>query len=78
MIKSLKSGYILNSSFKNLSGGELQRVALIICLVVDANFYLIDEPSAYFVFNLGIIIWKIIIRYIFAKIKSTIIGNKIR
>lgn len=56
MIKSLKSGYILNSSFKNLSGGELQRVALIICLVVDANFYLIDEPSAYLVSNLGIII----------------------
>lgn len=32
---------------QNLSGGELQRVALTICLGTQANVYLIDEPSAY-------------------------------
>jgi ATP-binding cassette subfamily E protein 1 len=31
----------------NLSGGELQRVALTICLGKPADVYLIDEPSAY-------------------------------
>lgn len=31
----------------NLSGGELQRVAITICLGVPADIYLIDEPSAY-------------------------------
>jgi len=32
---------------KNLSGGELQRVALCLCLGKPADIYLIDEPSAY-------------------------------
>lgn len=32
---------------QHLSGGELQRVALTICLGTNANVYLIDEPSAY-------------------------------
>ena len=31
----------------NLSGGELQRVALTLCLGKPADVYLIDEPSAY-------------------------------
>ncbi len=30
-----------------LSGGELQRVAIALCLGKDAELYLIDEPSAY-------------------------------
>ena len=32
---------------KNLSGGELQRVSIAICLKKDADLYLLDEPSAY-------------------------------
>ena len=32
---------------KNLSGGELQRVALTLALGTPADIYLIDEPSAY-------------------------------
>ena len=32
---------------KNLSGGELQRVALVMALGKPADIYLIDEPSAY-------------------------------
>ena len=32
---------------RNLSGGELQRVALTMALGQPANVYLIDEPSAY-------------------------------
>ena len=32
---------------QNLSGGELQRVALCLCLGKPADVYLIDEPSAY-------------------------------
>ena len=31
----------------SLSGGELQRVAIAVCLARDADIYLIDEPSAY-------------------------------
>ncbi len=32
---------------RNLSGGELQRVAIAACLSKPADIYLIDEPSAY-------------------------------
>jgi len=32
---------------KNLSGGELQRLAIASCLSKDADLYLFDEPSAY-------------------------------
>lgn len=31
----------------NLSGGELQRVAITLALGTPADIYLIDEPSAY-------------------------------
>ncbi len=32
---------------KDLSGGELQRVSICLCLSKDADLYLLDEPSAY-------------------------------
>ncbi len=32
---------------KELSGGELQTVAIALCLSMEADIYLIDEPSAY-------------------------------
>jgi ATP-binding cassette, sub-family E, member 1 len=37
----------LTSQVEHLSGGELQRVALVLCLGLPADIYLIDEPSAY-------------------------------
>ncbi|HDO19204.1 MAG TPA: ribosome biogenesis/translation initiation ATPase RLI [Thermoplasmatales archaeon] len=38
---------LMEKSLSSLSGGELQRVALAICLSREADLYLIDEPSAY-------------------------------
>jgi ATP-binding cassette subfamily E protein 1 len=38
---------LLEKNVKNLSGGELQRVAVALCLARDADIYLLDEPSAY-------------------------------
>ena len=37
----------MEQEVQNLSGGELQRVALALCLGKPADVYLIDEPSAY-------------------------------
>jgi ATP-binding cassette subfamily E protein 1 len=38
---------ILASSITSLSGGELQRVGIALCLSRDADLYILDEPSAH-------------------------------
>ena len=38
---------MMERDVSSLSGGELQRVAIAVCLARDADIYLIDEPSAY-------------------------------
>jgi len=45
--KPLQIEPIIDQEVQNLSGGELQRVALCLCLAQPADVYLIDEPSAY-------------------------------
>lgn len=38
---------LMEKEVRNLSGGELQRLAITLCLANDADIYLFDEPSAY-------------------------------
>lgn len=38
---------LMDNAVRSLSGGELQRVAIALCLTQEADIYLIDEPSAY-------------------------------
>jgi ATP-binding cassette subfamily E protein 1 len=38
---------ILSSGISTLSGGELQRVGIALCLSRDADLYILDEPSAH-------------------------------
>ena len=47
VIKPMRGQELYDKIVKNLSGGELQRVALILALGSPADVYLIDEPSAY-------------------------------
>ncbi|KAK2196320.1 bifunctional P-loop containing nucleoside triphosphate hydrolase/ABC transporter-like [Babesia duncani] len=47
VIKPLQIEHLMDQQVKNLSGGELQRVALVLVLGKPADIYLIDEPSAY-------------------------------
>lgn len=45
--KPLGLDNIIDNEVQQLSGGELQRVAIILALAKGAMTYLIDEPSAY-------------------------------
>jgi len=47
VIKPLELEELYEREIPNLSGGELQRVVIGLCLGRDADLYLIDEPSAY-------------------------------
>ncbi len=47
VIKPMRIEELYDQEVQNLSGGELQRVAITLCLGTPADLYLIDEPSAY-------------------------------
>ena len=47
LIEAFDLAYLLDSSLTELSGGELQKVAITECLSKEADIYLLDEPSAY-------------------------------
>ncbi len=38
---------LMEKNVKSLSGGELQRLSITLCLAKEADLYLFDEPSAY-------------------------------
>ena len=47
ILRPLELEELLEKKAKNLSGGELQRVSIALCLSKKAELYLLDEPSAY-------------------------------
>ena len=47
VMKPLNMDGIIDNGVQNLSGGELQRLAICLALGTPADVYLIDEPSAY-------------------------------
>ena len=47
VIEPLGIKYLMDKQVANLSGGELQRLAITLCLATEADMYLFDEPSAY-------------------------------
>jgi ATP-binding cassette subfamily E protein 1 len=60
IIKPLNIKPLLNKQLNQLSGGELQRVSIALCLSQDADLYLLDEPSAYLDVEQRLIISRII------------------
>ncbi|PQQ14936.1 ABC transporter E family member 2-like isoform X1 [Prunus yedoensis var. nudiflora] len=64
VMKPLQIGQLMDQDVTKLSGGELQRVALCVCLGKPADIYLIDEPSAYLDSEQRIVAAKVIKRFI--------------
>ena len=61
------------SKLNELSGGELQRVAIAHCLQQDADLYLLDEPSAYLDSEQRLVLSKVIRDFIEQKNASALI-----
>lgn len=61
----MKIEEIMDQEIQNLSGGELQRVALVLCLGKPADVYLIDEPSAYLDSEQRLVAAKVIKRLVY-------------
>ncbi len=64
---------LMEKSVKGLSGGELQRLAIALCLGRDADIYLLDEPSAYLDSNQRITAAKTIRRVMEKKGRSALV-----
>lgn len=64
VVKPLKLDDFIDQEVKNLSGGELQRVAIVLALGIPADIYVIDEPSAYLDSEQRIIAARVIKRFI--------------
>jgi ATP-binding cassette subfamily E protein 1 len=64
VVKPMKVMNVIDQEVAHLSGGELQRVALVLALGMSADIYLIDEPSAYLDSEQRIVAAKVIKRFI--------------
>lgn len=71
--KPLKIDDFIDQEVQNLSGGELQRVAIVLALGIPADVYVIDEPSAYLDSEQRIIAARVIKRFIMHSKKTAFI-----
>jgi ATP-binding cassette subfamily E protein 1 len=73
IIRPLNLQDLFQRKLNELSGGELQRVAIAHCLSQDADIYLMDEPSAYLDVEQRLIVSKVIKDVMFTNGKSAMI-----
>jgi ATP-binding cassette subfamily E protein 1 len=73
ILDPLKIKKLYNKSIKNLSGGELQKVAVATCLLQKVDLYALDEPSAFLDVEDRIAIAKFLQKFVRSFGKSAII-----
>ena len=73
VMKPMSMDAIIDNGVQNLSGGELQRVAIVLCLGTPSDIYLIDEPSAYLDSEQRISASKVIKRFIMHSKKTAFV-----
>ena len=64
---------LLDNEVQTLSGGELQRVAIVLCLAKPCNIYLIDEPSAYLDSEQRVLASKVMKRWIMSSKRAAFV-----
>jgi len=73
IINPLNIKPLFEKKLNELSGGELQRVAIAYCFGNDAELYLLDEPSAYLDVEQRLIVSKVIRDFVELENKSALI-----
>jgi len=73
IIRPLNLKELFTRKLNELSGGELQKVAIAHCLSQDADIILMDEPSAYLDIEQRLIVAKVIKEVMFSTGKSAMI-----
>lgn len=73
ILHPMKIKKLYNKSVRNLSGGELQKVAIAACLLQKVDLYALDEPSAFLDVEDRIAMAKLIQRFVRSYGKSAII-----
>ncbi|KAI1357716.1 P-loop containing nucleoside triphosphate hydrolase protein [Xylaria arbuscula] len=73
VVKPLQLDSFIDQEVKLLSGGELQRVAIVLALGKPADVYIIDEPSAYLDSEQRIVASKVIKRWIMNSKKTAFV-----
>ena len=73
ILEPLKIKKLYNKSVKNLSGGELQKVAVASCLLQKVDLYALDEPSAFLDVEDRIVVAKFLQKFVRSFGKSAIV-----
>jgi ATP-binding cassette subfamily E protein 1 len=73
IIRPLELEKLLEKNINELSGGELQRVAIAACLLRDVDLYLLDEPSAFLDVEQRLAVAKLINNLVEVKGKSSLV-----
>lgn len=71
VVRPLGMAELMDLPVASLSGGELQRLAIVVCLGTPASVYLIDEPSAGLDCEQRVIVAKVIKRWVVSHLNKT-------
>ena len=73
MLRPLKIMKLYEKQVNELSGGELQKISILMCLMQNADIYALDEPSAFVDVEDRLVIGRAINKFIKNRGKSAII-----
>ncbi|MCH8022229.1 MAG: ATP-binding cassette domain-containing protein [Thaumarchaeota archaeon] len=73
IVTPLSMNKLFDKNVASLSGGELQKVAVVACLLSDAEIYFLDEPSAFIDVEDRITLAKVIQKFVRSRGRSAMI-----